>query len=112
MQKRVRYVRYVLRRRYGNGLISTKACVHQPVGTGTKAAYWLSTTHNISFFVFGLTRNDSADVHKKKTNTQTPPTQAVIRRNKRRIRSLYEDIDNGIVAAQDEDDNDSEDVRT
>ncbi len=73
MQKRVRYVRYVryvrnvVRRRYGNGLISTTTCVHQPVGTGTKAACWLSTTHNISFF--GLTRSDSADVHKKKTNT-------------------------------------------
>ena len=48
--------------------------------------------HNISFF--GLTRSESiADVLKKKTEDWTQPTQALIYRNKRRIRSFCEDID-------------------
>ncbi len=54
--------------------------------------------HNISFF--GLTRSDSADVHKKNIDSWTPPTQTLISRNKRRIRALCEDIDD--AAAQDE----------
>jgi len=61
--------------------------------------------HNISFF--GLTRSDNADVHKKKTSDWTPPTQTVISRNKRRIRSLCKDIDKEKNGAGN--DNDSED---
>mmetsp|Transcript_4672 Transcript_4672/g.7901 ORF Transcript_4672/g.7901 Transcript_4672/m.7901 type:complete len:197 (-) Transcript_4672:181-771(-) len=63
--------------------------------------------HNISFF--GLTRSDSADVHKKKTNAWTPPTQALIGRNKRRIRALCEDIDKEEIRAGNNDLEDEED---
>ncbi|KAK1735043.1 hypothetical protein QTG54_014109, partial [Skeletonema marinoi] len=62
--------------------------------------------HNISFFGFGLTQSqsDSADFHKKQTNTWAPPTQTAIDRNKRRIRDFCKEIENDIVAAHDEDD--------
>ena len=63
--------------------------------------------HNISFF--GLTRSDSADVHKKKTNAWTPPTQALIGRNKMRIRALCEDIDKEEIRAGNNDLEDEED---
>jgi len=37
-------VRYVVKRRGENVLSATKTFVHQSAGTGTKAAFWLSTT--------------------------------------------------------------------
>ena len=63
--------------------------------------------HNISFF--GLTRSDIADVHKEKPEEWTPPTQAAIGRNKRRIRSFCEDIDKEEIRSGNNDSVDEED---
>ena len=89
-----------------------KYIICAPSGRNWKEDDCMVNFHNLSFF--GLTRSDNVDVHQKKTCDWTPPTQSVIFRNKRRIRSFCEDIDkekNGAGNDNDSEDEEDEDER-